>query len=96
MAVPVERVLPAAFRGVFRRPVDRAGRMRLLCLCWAGFLLLFFTLSSSQEYYSMPCYPAFAILLGGALAGESRWIPLGQAGSRCDFRSGGRGDRLRF
>src|SRR5207245_5908110 len=28
------------------KPVDRAGRMRLLCLCWAGFLLTFFTFSS--------------------------------------------------
>ena len=36
------------------RPVDRAGRTRLLALCWTGFLLLFFTFSTTQEYYSMP------------------------------------------
>ena len=54
------------------RPVDRAGRMRLLCLCWAGFLLLFFTFSSTQEYYSMPCYPALALLIASALAAPER------------------------
>ncbi len=68
---------PEAFRSVFRRSPDRADRVRLLCLCWAGFILLFFTLSTSQEYYSLPAYPAFAILLGGALARESRWITWG-------------------
>src|SRR5579863_5940358 len=60
------------------RPVDRAGRMRLLCLCWTGFLLLFFTFSSTQEYYSMPCYPALALLIGCALsdplADVRRWV----------------------
>jgi 4-amino-4-deoxy-L-arabinose transferase-like glycosyltransferase len=50
------------------KPVDRAGRMRLFCLCWIGFTLLFFTFSTTQEYYSMPCYPAFALLLGSAMS----------------------------
>jgi 4-amino-4-deoxy-L-arabinose transferase-like glycosyltransferase len=49
------------------KPVDRAGRTRLFCLCWIGFTLLFFTFSTTQEYYSMPCYPAFALLLGSAM-----------------------------
>jgi 4-amino-4-deoxy-L-arabinose transferase-like glycosyltransferase len=48
------------------KPTDRAGRLRLLCLGWIGFTLLFFTFSTTQEYYSMPCYPAFALLLGAA------------------------------
>jgi hypothetical protein len=52
------------------QPNDRGGRMRLLALCWTGFLLLFFTLSTTQEYYSMPCYPALALLLGCAMAEE--------------------------
>ena len=47
---------------------DRGSRARLLCLCFTGFLLAFFTLSTTQEYYSMPCYPALALLLGCALA----------------------------
>ena len=63
------------------RPADRAGRMRLLCLCWAGFLLTFFTFSSTQEYYSMPCYPALALLIGCALADDKAqaWIRHGRA-----------------
>jgi len=63
------------------KPVDRAGRMRLLCLCWAGFLLVFFTFSSTQEYYSMPCYPALALLLGSALTdqGATRLVRYGTA-----------------
>jgi hypothetical protein len=59
------------------RPVDRAGRARLLALCWTGFLLVFFTFSTTQEYYSMPCYPALALLLGCALADNDRWIVRG-------------------
>jgi hypothetical protein len=53
--------------------------MRLLCLCWAGFLLIFFTFSSTQEYYSMPCYPALALLIGSALTDDraSRWVRWG-------------------
>jgi 4-amino-4-deoxy-L-arabinose transferase-like glycosyltransferase len=50
------------------KPQDRGGRLRLLCLCWIGFTLLFFTFSTTQEYYSMPCYPAFALLVGSVLA----------------------------
>ena len=59
------------------KPVDRAGRMRLLCLCWTGFLLTFFTFSTTQEYYSMPCYPALALLLGSALVTEDRLTRIG-------------------
>jgi len=58
------------------KPVDRAARMRLLALCWTGFLLIFFTFSSTQEYYSMPCYPALALLLGSVLA-ERAWVKAG-------------------
>src|SRR6266853_465510 len=53
------------------KPLDRAGQARLLALCWTGFLLVFFTFSSTQEYYSMPCYPALALLLGSALTEPS-------------------------
>lgn len=59
------------------KPVDRAGRARLLALCWLGFVLIFFTFSSTQEYYSMPAYPAFALLLGSAIALQDRWIRRG-------------------
>jgi 4-amino-4-deoxy-L-arabinose transferase-like glycosyltransferase len=59
------------------RPVDRAGRTRLLALCWLGFILVFFTFSTTQEYYSMPCYPAMALLLGSAMAAGGDWIRRG-------------------
>ncbi len=59
------------------RPTDRAGRTRLLALCWAAFVLIFFTFSTTQEYYSMPCYPALALLLGSAMAMGGDWIRRG-------------------
>ena len=65
--------LPAVFKLRFRDP-DRAARVRMLALCWLGFVMTFFTLSTSQEYYSMPCYPAFALLLGSAMASRSSWL----------------------
>ncbi len=68
--------LPAVAKLSFK-PADRAGRARLLALCWIGFVLLFFTFSTTQEYYSMPCYPAFALLLGSAMAAEGKWIGRG-------------------
>ena len=59
------------------RPTDRAGQTRLLALCWAGFILVFFTFSTTQEYYSMPCYPALALLLGSAMAMGGDWVRRG-------------------
>ena len=56
---------------------DRAARTRLLALCWLGFILVFFTFSTTQEYYSMPAYPAFALLLGCAMADGGRWVNAG-------------------
>jgi hypothetical protein len=67
---------PAVLRQNFK-PIDRAGKTRLLALCWLGFLLLFFTFSTTQEYYSMPVYPALALLLGNALATEESWTRWG-------------------
>jgi 4-amino-4-deoxy-L-arabinose transferase-like glycosyltransferase len=68
--------LPAIKQLCFK-PVDRAGQARLLALCWTGFILVFFTFSTTQEYYSMPCYPALALLLGSAMAAEGKWIHRG-------------------
>ncbi len=58
---------PALF-GLKYRAADRGARTRLMALCWIGFLMIFFTFSSTQEYYSMPAYPAMALLLGSAMA----------------------------
>ncbi len=70
--------LPAVVKLGFR-PTDRAGRTHLLALCWTGFVLVFFTFSTTQEYYSMPCYPALALLLGSAMAAENSWTRRGTA-----------------
>ncbi len=67
---------PAVARLSFR-PVDRAGKTRLLALCWTGFVLVFFTFSTTQEYYSMPCYPALALLIGSAMAEGGAWVRWG-------------------
>jgi 4-amino-4-deoxy-L-arabinose transferase-like glycosyltransferase len=64
---------PAVMKLSFK-PVDRAGKTRLLALCWTGFVLVFFTFSTTQEYYSMPCYPALALLLGSAMAAGGAWV----------------------
>ncbi|MBV8552469.1 MAG: glycosyltransferase family 39 protein [Acidobacteriaceae bacterium] len=68
--------LPAIFKLRYRAE-DRAGRTRLLAACWIGVVLVFFTFSTTQEYYSMPCYPAFALLLGSAMAEGGSWIRRG-------------------
>ncbi len=70
---PWSLYLPAVVKLNFR-PVDRAGRTRLLALIWVGVVLVFFTFSTTQEYYSMPVYPALALLLGSAMAAGGNWI----------------------
>jgi len=68
--------IPAVAKLSFK-PTDRASHARLLCLCWLGFVLIFFTFSTTQEYYSMPCYPALALLIGSAMATENIWVRRG-------------------
>jgi 4-amino-4-deoxy-L-arabinose transferase-like glycosyltransferase len=75
-------LLPWSFYlpGVFKldyRGADRAARVRLLAVCWIGVVLGFFTLSTTQEYYSMPCYPALALLIGSAVASSNRAVRVG-------------------
>ena len=67
---------PALARQEYRT-ADRAGRTRVLALCWTGFLLVFLTFSTTQEYYSMPIYPALALLLGSAMAAGGTWVRVG-------------------
>jgi hypothetical protein len=68
--------LPAIAKLSFK-PLDRAGKTRLLALCWTGFVMVFFTFSTTQEYYSMPIYPALALLTGCAMATENSWTRWG-------------------
>ena len=59
------------------KPTTRAGRVRLMAVCWVAVVMVFFTFSTTQEYYSMPIYPALALLVGSALAAGGRWIHIG-------------------
>jgi len=59
------------------KPTSRAGRTRLMAACWIGAVMLFFTFSTTQEYYSMPIYPALALLVGSVLSSDSRWVRTG-------------------
>lgn len=60
------------------RGEDRAHRTRLLALCFIVFLLTFFTFSTTQEYYSMPIYPALALLLANVLRMETGLVTVGR------------------
>jgi 4-amino-4-deoxy-L-arabinose transferase-like glycosyltransferase len=53
---------------------SRADRTKLMAVCWIGVVLLFFTFSTTQEYYSMPIYPALALLVGSAISTGGRRI----------------------
>jgi 4-amino-4-deoxy-L-arabinose transferase-like glycosyltransferase len=66
---PWSAYLPAALKESYKEP-SRAGRARLMAICWIGVVMVFFTFSTTQEYYSMPIYPALALLLGSAMASE--------------------------
>jgi 4-amino-4-deoxy-L-arabinose transferase-like glycosyltransferase len=52
-------------------PMDRRRRANLLFLLWALVILLFFSFSTRQEYYTIPALPGIALLTGGWLARES-------------------------
>jgi 4-amino-4-deoxy-L-arabinose transferase-like glycosyltransferase len=73
---PWSAYFPAAARLSYQ-PKDRAGRVRLLAVCWTAFLLVFFTFSTTQEYYSVPVYPALALLAGSAIASGGKWVTWG-------------------
>jgi 4-amino-4-deoxy-L-arabinose transferase-like glycosyltransferase len=79
---PWSAYFPALLRLNYRA-MDRGSRTRLMALCWIGFLMAFFTFSTTQEYYSMPAYPAMALLLGCAMAsanaGATAWLKRGDA-----------------
>lgn len=55
----------------FTAPMDRRKRANLLFFLWALVILLFFSFSTRQEYYTIPALPGIALLAGGWLARES-------------------------
>jgi 4-amino-4-deoxy-L-arabinose transferase-like glycosyltransferase len=54
-----------------RRLDNRRDRANLLFFLWALMILLFFSFSTRQEYYTIPALPGIALLVGGWLARES-------------------------
>ncbi|AEU34525.1 phospholipid carrier-dependent glycosyltransferase [Granulicella mallensis] len=58
----------------------------LLCVVWAAFVLLFFSLSTRQEYYVLPALPAIAILIAGWLAYQAPTKPEAQRHRRAARR----------
>jgi 4-amino-4-deoxy-L-arabinose transferase-like glycosyltransferase len=73
--MPWVAFLPAAWTQYARlwrdRALDSSKRKQaaLTVLLWSGMVLGFFTLSSRQEYYSLPALPALALMAGGVVAG---------------------------
>ncbi|HEY1741713.1 MAG TPA: phospholipid carrier-dependent glycosyltransferase [Granulicella sp.] len=65
-------------------PLRRRGV--LLCVVWAAFVLLFFSLSTRQEYYVLPALPAVAMLIAGWLAYQAPTKPEAQAQRRSTHR----------
>lgn len=47
---------------------ERKRLINLYVLLWAALILIFFNISTSQEYYTFPVYAPLALLLGAALA----------------------------
>jgi 4-amino-4-deoxy-L-arabinose transferase-like glycosyltransferase len=67
--LPWTSLLPVALRGAWR--AARAGdRPTSLLLLWAGFVLVFFSMSQSKlTPYILPMFPALSLLTGRAIAG---------------------------
>jgi 4-amino-4-deoxy-L-arabinose transferase-like glycosyltransferase len=75
--VPWVAFLPQALKNVpvrfreWRSGMDRRQRAALLFFLWAAVILLFFSFSTRQEYYTIPAIPALALLVGGWLDSET-------------------------
>lgn len=50
--------------------LSRRERSFLMLAVWAAFVMIFFSFSTRQEYYSLPALPALALMIGGWLAAE--------------------------
>lgn len=47
-----------------------ADRTRVLCLVWSGLILVFFAISTNQEYYTFPAYLPLLLLAADAVASD--------------------------
>jgi 4-amino-4-deoxy-L-arabinose transferase-like glycosyltransferase len=79
--VPWVAFLPQALKTVplrlhqWRTKLDRRHRATLLCFLWSTVILLFFSFSTRQEYYTIPAIPGLALLVGGWLDAEASSPP---------------------
>ncbi len=66
---PALKQIPVRVR-TWRDNLDLRGRANLFLGVWVGVIMLFFSFSTRQEYYSLPVLPALALLVGGWLQRE--------------------------
>jgi len=66
---PALKEIPRRVRE-WRNGLDARARANFLCGVWAAVILVFFSFSTRQEYYSLPVLPALALLMGGWLQRE--------------------------
>ncbi len=75
--VPWTMFLPQAVKVVpwrwrqLRNPLDKQQRAHLLFALWVLVIMMFFSFSTRQEYYTIPALPGMALLVGNWLARES-------------------------
>jgi hypothetical protein len=75
--VPWTAFLPQALREVpghwraWQSQLTRQQRAKLVFAIWGSLIVVFFSFSTRQEYYTIPALPAFALLIGGWLARET-------------------------
>ena len=69
---PWSLYLPAAIRTILdvrkERRDDFSARTRLLCWILAGLILVFFAISTNQEYYTLPAYLPLLMLVADGMA----------------------------
>lgn len=75
--VPALQEIPSKV-SAWKSNLHSRARANLFCAIWAVMIMLFFSFSSRQEYYSLPAIPALALLIGGWMQRESE----SSAGSR--------------
>lgn len=67
--VPALSGIPGRVRS-WREGLDGRARTNLFCAVWILVVMVFFSFSTRQEYYSLPAIPALALLIGAWLQRE--------------------------
>lgn len=68
---PALREVPMRWRD-WRCRLDARARANLVFVLWVLAIVVFFSFSTRQEYYTIPAVPGMALLVGGWLAKEAR------------------------